>query len=259
MRKFKRKFLTFALAVMMLVSNVQPAILSAAETVEYIGNEEVIEYIQPEESESIEIIESEPTDTQEEIVERVEEPGIAEQREYGPAVESPDSEIIEVEPELGESDQTEDTQDDLIDEIPIEDLLEDVEIEIAAEEDLLEVKIDPAEPLLQTAELMDETIQLVTAAAPAKVAPGETTGTVSGDGISFDKLTIRWASKSTGDTEAAKMDPLVLVPTTDVMPNQQFQIDLTISGSGFITPGDIELVFPACIWKTRAGKEPNVI
>lgn len=71
---------------------------------------------------------------------------------------------------------------------------------------------------------------------------------VTVDGISIEKATIRWLSKSTGSNTPAKFDDLVLVPPDNTMPNQQWQLDFALSGKGFIEPGDLEIVIPAYIY-----------
>lgn len=82
---------------------------------------------------------------------------------------------------------------------------------------------------------------------------------VSGDGVTIERLTVKWLSKSTGESERAGYGTLVLVPEDDKMPNQQWQIDLSLSGKGNIDAGELELVIPAYIWKDRNGKEPGLL
>ncbi len=82
---------------------------------------------------------------------------------------------------------------------------------------------------------------------------------VTGDGITIEKLSIRWISKSSGESTSAKFDPLYLEPDTDIVPNQQFQIDFATSGKGNIEAGDIEIVMPAYIWLDRDGNEPGLL
>ena len=107
------------------------------------------------------------------------------------------------------------------------------------------------EKLLQTNELMKKSLSVGLKAAPTNQTP------VTEDGITIEKATMRWLSASTGSDESAKYDDLVLVPDNDNVPNQQWQFDLALSGKVFINEGDLEIVIPAYIWKTRDGKEPG--
>jgi len=113
----------------------------------------------------------------------------------------------------------------------------------------------PDEPLLQNRELMEETITLTKSlrAAPVFQDP------VEADGIQLQNITIKWLSSSSGSESQARYDDLVLVPENDIIPNQQFQIDFSMSGKGTIPAGSIEIIIPAYIWKTKAGNEPGLL
>ena len=114
------------------------------------------------------------------------------------------------------------------------------------------------EPLLQTKELESQTLRGTQSATPTRDAPtGQTP--VTKDNITIEKITMRWLSKSTGETEKAGFNDLVLVPPDDTFPNQQWQLDVAFSGKGFIDAGDVEIVIPAYIWKTRDGNEPGLL
>lgn len=70
--------------------------------------------------------------------------------------------------------------------------------------------------------------------------------------LNFRLLTIRfwsWLSKSYGEEGPAAFGDLNLCPDTEVLANQQFQIDFALSGQEQHKAGSIELVFPANIWE----------
>ena len=114
------------------------------------------------------------------------------------------------------------------------------------------------EPLLQTKELESETLRGTKNSEPTRDVPtGQTP--VTKDNITIEKITMRWLSKSTGASEKAGFNDLELVPPDDTFPNQQWQLDVAFSGKGFIDAGDVEIVIPAYIWKTRDGKEPGLL
>ena len=91
-----------------------------------------------------------------------------------------------------------------------------------------------------------------------KAAPTPQTP-VTADHITIEKITIRWVSASSGKEESAMYDDLNLVPTNDIVPNQQWQLDVAFSGKDEILAGDIEIVLPAYIWLDRDGNEPGIV
>ena len=143
------------------------------------------------------------------------------------------------------------------------------------------------EPLLQDNQLTDETITLARGLRSAPLALGNSNGTddgnnlrgdqdgqddtqgqdgsevennpASADGITITRLKAHWLSSSTGEDKPAGTDPLVLVPNGTKMPNQQWQINMSLTGNGNLEPGTIELVIPAYIWKDRDGNEPGLL
>lgn len=121
----------------------------------------------------------------------------------------------------------------------------------------------PAELLLDDAQLMPQTKSLMRSGLKT-LSISRTTGApvqqpVTADGITIEKLTMRWLSKSSGASERAGFDTLVLVPESDISPNQQWQIDFSLSGNGTVDAGAVEIVIPAYIWKDRDGKEPGLL
>ena len=147
--------------------------------------------------------------------------------------------------------------------------------EPAEGEDALELDIDgetydggmkdfpenPSEDLLKSGELTATTKGLakigMKEAAPALLRGEDESEQYTADGITLSKLTVRWMSKSTGESEKAGFDPLVFVPESDTMPNQQWQVDFSLEGKGQVDAGSIEIVVPAYIWKDRYGNEPG--
>ena len=77
--------------------------------------------------------------------------------------------------------------------------------------------------------------------------------------IPYEKVTIRWVSASSGEEESAMYNDLNLVPTNDIVPNQQWQLDVAFSGKDEIKAGDLEIVLPAYIWTDRDGNEPGIV
>lgn len=62
------------------------------------------------------------------------------------------------------------------------------------------------------------------------------------DGISIERASVKWR---TTDKDTLEM--------TDVFDDMPFRVDITASGSGMLSAGDIEIELPAYIWKTRKG------
>ena len=134
-------------------------------------------------------------------------------------------------------------------------LTETVDGEVEEHTDLVEVTASDDEPLLANSELAAPSRRLLQGGqAPRRVAPGEQEA-VSVDGMTIERITVRWLSKSTGSSTAAGFDRLELAPETDKVPNQQFQIDFSLSGKNEYEPGAVELVFPAYIWLDRNGDD----
>lgn len=114
--------------------------------------------------------------------------------------------------------------------------------------------------LLSDKELEDGTLNNIDLMFRSALPQDDITPTplpVTSDGISIEKATMRWLSKSTGSNIPAKFDDLNLVPSGNTVPNQQWQLDFALSGKGFIEPGDLEITIPAYIWKGRDGNEPG--
>lgn len=125
---------------------------------------------------------------------------------------------------------------------------------------LVEVSESPNERLLADDELTATTRRLLgeasgsnRRAAPARQEP------VTGGGMSIDKVTVRWLSRSTGSSQPAGYDRLELRTDNDTVGNQQFQIDFALSGMDVHEPGSIEVVIPAYLWLDRDGKEPGYL
>ena len=117
------------------------------------------------------------------------------------------------------------------------------------------------EELLSDDQLLPETLGLMRLgmrkAPEVRLTGAPVQEPVTADGITIERINMRWLSHSTGSTEKAGFDPLVLAPENDIFPNQQWQIDFSLSGSGTVDPGAIEIVIPAWIWKDRNGNEPG--
>ena len=162
-------------------------------------------------------------------------------------------------PENPDNLPTSEPQEGLQEDTPIVSM-EDIQEGIAEAEhgDLIQER--DTEDLLTDDQLLPETKMLLdkglrTLRAPALLGAGQTP--VTADGITIEKVLARWLSSSTGSENRADFDPLVLAPTSDIAPNQQWQIDFALSGTGTVNAGAIELVIPAYIWKDRDGKEPG--
>ena len=135
-------------------------------------------------------------------------------------------------------------------------LTETVPAETEEHTDLVEVPASDNEPLLANGALTAESRKLLSG-RPRRAGTIQQEP-VSADGTTIERVTVRWVSKSTGSDSPAGFDRLELAPVdTDEVPNQQFQIDFSLSGKNKYEPGDIEIVFPAYIWLDRDGKEPG--
>ena len=82
---------------------------------------------------------------------------------------------------------------------------------------------------------------------------------ISLDGITLKNLTMRWVSKSTGSEERAGYGTLWLAPDSDIVPNQQWQVNFELEGIGYLDTGAVEITIPAYIWKDRDGNEPGLL
>lgn len=78
---------------------------------------------------------------------------------------------------------------------------------------------------------------------------------VSAGSVTIDHVYVRWLTSSTGEDTPAAYGDLTLNPDTAELSNQQFQINFVLSGKEPYKPGDIEITFPAYIWKDREGEE----
>lgn len=121
-------------------------------------------------------------------------------------------------------------------------------------------------PLVETAESADEPLLAFSAlsAQTRRVALGAgalppTQEPVTEDGMTIEKVVIKWLSKSNGSDDPAGYGTLSLAPTTDDVSNQQWQVDFAISGRHEHEAGTIEVAMPAYIWKDRNGEEPGVL
>ena len=140
-------------------------------------------------------------------------------------------------------------------------------------DNLVETPASNDEPLLQLDELSDETLALLgverkgtprpAGKDPSALRPGAglindgEVITAGEDGlmpweadlIKIDNLTINWIPNSYGQT----VDPTYchIVCTDDSVAERQFEINISISGTSNIAAGELELVLPAFLWKTR--------
>ena len=126
---------------------------------------------------------------------------------------------------------------------------------------------NPAEYYLSEDQLMNNTLALTEAGMEAAkekglIIPSKKVMSIMGngvlaqtpvtaDGITIEKISARWLSQGAGYND------LNLAPTTDIAPNQQWQVDFALSGKGTVDAGAIEIVIPAYIWRDRDGKEPG--
>lgn len=88
--------------------------------------------------------------------------------------------------------------------------------------------------------------------------PNMQQASVSGDGITIEKLSIKWKVKNATGKEDNLYGTYDILPVGDNIPYYKFQIDYALSGKGRINPGDVEIVIPAFIWKTRDGREAGL-
>ena len=233
-KSFKKVFAMFMSILMIASSAFSPTFVSAV-----TDEEEPSEVITEESSEdSSEVSEESATEEPEEVFEAPEET-----EEVLDEIEEPSAEPIE---EL-EAEPVEESEEER-EEIPDADLV--------PEEDTILIPESEGETLLMTKSLMPETRSLsqnLMRAPPIQQEP------VTADHITIEKVTMRWLSCSTGSEEPAKYDDLILKPTNDIVPNQQWQLDVAFSGKDDIKAGDLEIVIPAYIWFDRDGNEPGVV
>ena len=131
-----------------------------------------------------------------------------------------------------------------------------LDVNDASGHQLTEVDESAGEILLKSNKLMAGTRKLTAnlgAAAPPTQEP------VTEDGMTIEKIVIKWLSRSNGSNVPAGYGTLELMPTTDDVTNQQWQLDFAVSGKHEHEAGSIEIVMPAYIWKTRNGKEPGIL
>lgn len=121
---------------------------------------------------------------------------------------------------------------------------------------LLETGPSDDSPLLKDGELMERTRALLNGGLRAEPGIQEP---VTADGITIEKVTVKWLTKSTGSDTAAGYDKLELVPDDDDIPSHQWQIDFALSGKHEYEAGSIEIVIPAHIWLDRDGEEPGTL
>ena len=127
--------------------------------------------------------------------------------------------------------------------------------------DVKETEESKREPLLQNKELTPRSLQQYEfsprpiVADPATLRPVPEPVTL--DRITVERFTIKWLSKSTGETTPAEMNRLELDASTNNLQNQQFQIDIALNGQLAYAPGTIEITIPAYIWLDRNGNEPG--
>ena len=82
----------------------------------------------------------------------------------------------------------------------------------------------------------------------------------SNDGITIERLSIKWKIKDyVQGKESNLYGTYNITPETDSLPYMKFQIDYALSGKDRIPAGDIEIIIPAYIWKTRDGREAGLL
>ncbi len=86
-----------------------------------------------------------------------------------------------------------------------------------------------------------------------------TEGPVTVDGMTIERVSVKWLSKSTGEEEPAGYNTLELSSDSSTVGNQQFQLDFALSGKDNHEPGTIEIIFPAYLWLDRNGNEPGYL
>lgn len=126
-------------------------------------------------------------------------------------------------------------------------------VTLTGDEPLVEVEEDPT---LVTASMFRGASPLAQGALRGEPGPGEP-GYYSGgqDGMEIHEITIRWVSKSTGETNAAGTGDLNIVPDSEEVPDHVFRIDFSLEGQDAHDAGTIEIVIPAYIWLNREGTE----
>ncbi len=126
-------------------------------------------------------------------------------------------------------------------------------VTLTGDEPLVEVEEDPT---LVTASMFRGASPLAQGALRGEPGPGEP-GYYSGgqDGMEIHEITIRWVSKSTGETSAAGTGDLNIVPDSEDIPDHVFRIDFSLEGQDAHDAGTIEIVIPAYIWLNREGTE----
>ena len=152
-----------------------------------------------------------------------------------------------------------------------EEQLDDQDAVDVSNHPLVEVEASDYEPLLDWFQLSPQTQALLgmgpqapqnpgrkmLKAAPRLNAAAGEEGGASADGVTIEKVSVKWLSKSTGSDEPAGQGTLELVTDTETVGNQQFQLDFAISGRDSHEPGTVEIVFPAYLWLNRYGNEPG--
>ena len=121
---------------------------------------------------------------------------------------------------------------------------------------LTEVREDRDSELLQDSNLSAVTRKMLSGALRGITVSQEP---VTEDGMTIEKITMKWLSSSTGSTVPAGYDRLEITPEADDVAAQQWQIDFALSGKHEHNAGDIEVVIPANIWFDRDGNEAGVV
>lgn len=101
----------------------------------------------------------------------------------------------------------------------------------------------------------EEPVQYIFAENAVAIADesGDDENPVSKDNVIIHKVSVRWLTASDGsDTPAAK-ETLELSPQGELVKNQQFQIDFSVSGQSVFEPGEIQIEIPAHLWQDRDG------
>lgn len=203
--------------------------------------------------------------TAEEPADEVEEPA-SEAEEPADAAEEPVDEVEE--PADADEDPTDVAEESVeADEESADDAEEPANM---AEEpaDAVEETADEAEEIAAIADEPDDTTDepVATADEPAVIddtdqdpdwstPPSQDPETA--DNTTIERVYVRWLSTSAGEETPAYFGTLNLVPDSELVADQQFQIDFALSGQEPYEPGMIELTFPAYLWKDRNDKEPG--
>ena len=115
------------------------------------------------------------------------------------------------------------------------------------------------EELLQTPALMMGTRSLLKAGLKSSSTP-EMPTPVTGDGVTIEQLSVKWKVTLPGELKESNWyDTLEVVPFDENIQAIKFQIDYAFSGKDMIAAGDIEIVIPAYIWKTKTGREAGFL